>query len=79
MAALGRYFSRTGEVSLIDNLVVLENTRLQSEQGTVTAEAVVDLDNGEWQAAANTERVNVQQFAAQVQGLLDANVVASGN
>ncbi|MGB3768275.1 MAG: translocation/assembly module TamB domain-containing protein [Phormidesmis sp.] len=72
-------FPGTGEVSLIDNLVVLENTRLQSEQGTLAAEAVLNLDNGDWQASANTQRVSVQQFAAQVSGLLDADVRASGN
>ena len=72
-------FPGTGEISLVDNLVVLENTRLQSEQGTVTAEAVLALDTGDWRAAANTDRVAVQQFATQIQGLLSADIAASGN
>lgn len=72
-------FPGTGEISLADNLVRLENTRLQSEQGTLTAEALLQLDSGDWRAVASTEQVNVQQFATQVRGLLNADIEASGN
>ena len=75
----GGTFPGSGEISLVDNLVIAENTRLQSEQGAIAAEALLELDSGDWQAVASTERVNVQQFASQVQGLLNANINASGN
>ena len=75
----GGTYPGTGEVSLFDNLVVLENTRLQSEQGAIAAEASLQLDSGNWQAVASTEQVNVRQFATQVQGLLNANIRAAGN
>ncbi len=72
-------FPGTGEISLVDNRVKLQNTRLQSEQGTLTAAALLQLDSGDWQAVASTEQVDVQQFATQVRGLLNANIEASGN
>ena len=72
-------FPGSGEISLVDNLVVLEDTRLRSEQGAIAAEGFLDLDSGNWQAVANTEQVDVQQFASQVQGLLNADISASGN
>lgn len=72
-------FPGTGEITLADNIVRLENARLQAEQGAIAAEAVLQLENGDWQAVASTEQVDVEQFTAQAQGLLSANIQASGN
>ncbi|MEL7223354.1 MAG: hypothetical protein AAGL17_00495, partial [Cyanobacteria bacterium J06576_12] len=72
-------FPGSGEVTLADTHVVLNNTRLQAEQGTITADAVLELDSGDWQATANTDQVAVSQFTDNAQGLLSADVEAFGN
>ena len=72
-------FPGTGEITLTDDVVVLDNTRLRVAEGTVTAEGVLQLENGDWQAMASTDRVPVEQFTSQAEGLLSADVEASGN
>ncbi|MFK8183907.1 MAG: translocation/assembly module TamB domain-containing protein [Phormidesmis sp.] len=72
-------FSGSGEVALSDNVVLLENARLQAAQGMVAADAVLDLDNGNWQATATTDQVAVSQFTRQAQGLVSVDVEALGN
>ena len=75
----GGTFPGTGKISLADNVVVLENALLRSFDGTIAAEAVLDLDRGDWQAAANVAGVPVGQFTTQLDGLLSADVEAAGN
>ena len=72
-------FPGTGEVRLVDNTVVLDNTRLRVANGTVTAAAIAQLKSGDWRATASTDRVPVEQFTSQAKGLLNADVEASGN
>ncbi|MGB3298249.1 MAG: hypothetical protein WBA76_08255, partial [Phormidesmis sp.] len=72
-------FPGTGEISLVDNTMVLDNTRLRVANGTVTAAATAQLKSGEWQATAATDQVPIEQFTAQARGLLRADVEASGN
>ncbi len=72
-------FPGTGEITLTDNTVVLDNTRLQVADGTVTAEGVLQLESGDWQAAVATDKVPVEQFTSQAEGLLSADVEAFGN
>jgi len=72
-------FPGSGEVTLIDNIAMLNNTRLQVAEGVVTAEATLELDSGDWQAAVNTDQVPIEQFTAQAEGQLSADVVAAGN
>ncbi len=71
-------FPGRGEITFADNVVALDNTRLRIEAGTVTAKAVAQLEAGTWQATAATEQVPVDRFTTQAQGLLSADVVASG-
>ncbi len=72
-------FPGSGEITLIDNMVVLDNTRLQVAKGTVTAKAVLQLENGDWEAVAATNRVPIEQFTSPAEGLLSADIEASGN
>ncbi|MGB3294672.1 MAG: translocation/assembly module TamB domain-containing protein [Phormidesmis sp.] len=72
-------FPGQGELTLVDNTLFLDNTRLRVAEGTVTAEAVVELENGDWQATASTEQVPIEQFTTQAQGLLTADIEAFGN
>lgn len=72
-------FPGTGEITLANNTVVLDNTRLQVADGTVTAEAVLQLEAGDWQAAVAADQVPVEQFTSQAEGLLSADVEAFGN
>ncbi|MGC1306848.1 MAG: translocation/assembly module TamB domain-containing protein [Phormidesmis sp.] len=72
-------FPGQGDITLVDKTVVLDNTRLRVAEGTVTAEAIAQLESGEWQATAATAQVPVEQFTAQAQGLLSADIEASGN
>lgn len=72
-------FPGSGELTLADNRVVLDNTRLQVAAGTITAVAVAELENGAWQATANTLQVPLESFTTQMQGLLNANLEAAGN
>ncbi len=71
-------FPGQGEITFADNVVALDNTRLRVEEGIVTAEAVARLDEGTWQATASTAQVPIDRFTTQAQGLLSADVVASG-
>ena len=72
-------FPGTGEITLVDNTVVLDDTRLRVADGVATAKATAQLESGDWQATASTNRVPIQQFTPQAQGLLNADVEASGN
>ena len=72
-------FPGSGELTFADNRLVLENTRLRVAEGIVTAEAVAQLDSGEWRATASTEQVPIGQFTSQAQGLLTADIEAFGN
>ncbi|MGF1461226.1 MAG: translocation/assembly module TamB domain-containing protein [Leptolyngbyaceae cyanobacterium] len=68
-----------GELTLTDRQLVADNTRLRVADGRVTANAVADLESGDWQAAATTAQVPIQQFVTQAEGLLTADVTAAGN
>ncbi|MGB5913765.1 MAG: translocation/assembly module TamB domain-containing protein, partial [Phormidesmis sp.] len=72
-------FPGTGEITLVDNLVALDNTRLQVAGGTATAEALLELESRDWQAAIAAEQIAVEQFTTQAQGLLSADIEAAGN
>ena len=72
-------FPGGGEVTLADNRVVADNTRLQVSDGTVTATAIAELETGNWQATATTSQVPIEQFTNQAQGALSANLTAEGN
>ena len=72
-------FPGGGEVTLADNRVVVDNTRLQVSDGTVTATAIAELETGNWQATATTAQVPIAQFTNQAQGALSANLTAEGN
>lgn len=72
-------FPGRGELALVDNVVTIDNTRLQVADGTVTAAATAALDTGSWQAALSTEQVPIDRFTTQAEGLLSADIEASGN
>ncbi|NEQ47743.1 MAG: DUF748 domain-containing protein [Leptolyngbya sp. SIOISBB] len=72
-------FPGAGELTLADNQLVLDPTRLQVADGTINATAIADLTTGDWQATATTDQVPVEEFTNQAQGLLTANLKASGN
>lgn len=72
-------FPGQGEITLTDNRLVLDNTRLRVAEGTVAVEAVAELESGDWQATASTDQVPIEQFTTQAQGLLTADLEASGN
>ena len=72
-------FPGSGEVTLLDNIATLDNTRLQVAEGVVTAEAILELTGGDWQAAVNTDQVPIRQFTNQADGQLSADIVAAGN
>ncbi|MEA5448408.1 translocation/assembly module TamB domain-containing protein [Leptolyngbya sp. CCNP1308] len=68
-----------GELTYRDNTLVVDNTQFQVEQGTLDATATVLLDRGTWTAQIDTTDVPVNQFTDRVQGLLTADLTASGN
>ena len=72
-------FPGQGELTLADNRLVIDNTQLRVADGTVTANGIALLDSGDWQAALATNDVPVERFTPQAQGLLSANLDASGN
>ncbi|MEM9815381.1 MAG: translocation/assembly module TamB domain-containing protein [Cyanobacteria bacterium P01_D01_bin.6] len=72
-------FPGAGELTLADNQLVLDPARLQVADGTIMATAIADLTTGNWQATATTDQVPVEEFTPQAQGLLTANLNASGN
>lgn len=72
-------FPGTGEIRLVDNLVMLDNTLLRIAEGTVSAAATLELADGNWQADVATSGVPVEQFVDQIEGLLTADIVAAGN
>ncbi|MEM9803971.1 MAG: DUF748 domain-containing protein, partial [Cyanobacteria bacterium P01_D01_bin.56] len=72
-------FPGQGELTLADNVVTVDNTQLQVSGGTVAANAVAELDGGNWQATVLTDQVPVEQFTPQAQGLLSAELDAAGN
>ncbi len=72
-------FPGAGEITLADNFVVADNTRLQVAGGTAAAEAILQLDSLDWRADVVAEQIAVEQFTTQAQGLLSAGVEASGN
>ena len=72
-------FPGSGEITIADNIAVLDNTRLRVAEGVVDAEAVLDISRGDWRAAITTAQVPVGQFTAQADGQLSADIVASGN
>lgn len=72
-------FPGEGELTLADNQLVLDPTRLQVADGTVNARAIADLTTGNWQATATTNQIPIEEFTDQAQGLLTANLDASGN
>lgn len=72
-------FPGAGEVTLADNIVTVDNTRLAIASGMVSATAIARLADGDWQATVTTDQVPVGQFTPQAQGLLSANLRAAGN
>ena len=68
-----------GQAELVDDFVRVENALLSADQGTVTADASLNLESGEWRAIANTNQVAISQFTNQVSGDLNADVEAFGN
>ena len=72
-------FPGTGEVAFANNILQLDNTQLRVAEGTLSAAALLDLDSRNFQADIATQRVPIQQFTTQAEGLLNANVLASGN
>lgn len=72
-------FPGQGELTFADNTVIVDNTRLQIEAGTVTAAATAELDTGSWQATVATDQIPVDRFTTQAEGLLSAELTASGN
>ncbi|EDX86152.1 conserved hypothetical protein [Synechococcus sp. PCC 7335] len=72
-------FPGTGEVAFANNILQLDNTQLRVAEGTLSATALLDLDSRNFQADVATQRIPIQQFTTQAQGLLNANVSASGN
>lgn len=72
-------FPGQGDLTLVDNVLVAENTILQVFGGTVTANALAQLDGGAWQATVATHQIPVEQFTSQAQGLLSAELDAAGN
>ncbi|MBT9317616.1 translocation/assembly module TamB domain-containing protein [Leptothoe spongobia] len=72
-------FPGQGELTFADNRLVVDNTSLQVFGGTVTANAVAQLEGGAWQATVATDQVPVDQFTPQAQGLLSAELDAAGN
>ena len=72
-------FPGVGEVAFADNILTLDNTQLQVADGTLSATALLNLDSRNFQADVATQRIPIQQFTDQAEGLLSANVLASGN
>ncbi|MBT9313488.1 translocation/assembly module TamB domain-containing protein [Leptothoe kymatousa] len=72
-------FPGQGALTLADNVVTADNTQLQVFGGTVSANGVAALEGGNWQATVRTDQVPVEQFTPQAQGLLSAELDASGN
>ena len=74
----GSFFGR-GDVSLVDNIVALDNAQIQADEGIATAAATLNLETQNWRAAANTDRFAVGQLTNLASGLLSADLVAAGN
>ncbi|MEM8807523.1 MAG: translocation/assembly module TamB domain-containing protein [Cyanobacteria bacterium P01_G01_bin.38] len=72
-------FPAEGVVRLADNVVVLEGAQLRVEAGTVNANAIAQLDSGDWQATLSTESVPIEQFTTQAEGLLSGELDTAGN
>ena len=72
-------FPGQGVLTLVNNRLVLDQTRLQVADGTITANAIANLATGDWQATATTSQVPIQQFTREARGLLSANLNAAGN
>lgn len=72
-------FPGRGVLTLADNRLVLDDTRLQVADGTIVANAIAELESGDWRATATTAQVPIQQFTTEAQGLLTANLNAAGN
>lgn len=72
-------FSSRGNVSLIDNIVALENAQLIAPEGKATAAATLNVQTQDWQATANTDQIAIEQFTELASGLLSADLIASGN
>jgi translocation and assembly module TamB len=68
-----------GELAFRDNTLVLDNTQFQVDTGTINASAIARLDDGNWSADLTTANVPVDRFTDQAQGLLTADLTASGN
>ncbi len=72
-------FPGTGEVALANNIVTLDNTLLRVAEGSLSAVASLNIDSRDFQADVATRSIPVQQFTDQAEGLLSANILASGN
>ncbi|MGB3614879.1 MAG: translocation/assembly module TamB domain-containing protein [Elainellaceae cyanobacterium] len=58
-------YAGAGELRYRNSLVTLTDARFDVEGGSVTADAIVDLAAGTWQAAVDTAGVRIDRFAAQ--------------
>ncbi|MBE9063446.1 translocation/assembly module TamB domain-containing protein [cf. Phormidesmis sp. LEGE 11477] len=72
-------FPGTGEIAFDNNVLTLDNTQLQVADGTLNATALLDIDSRNFQADIATRRIPIQQFTNQAEGLLSADIAASGN
>ncbi len=72
-------FPGTGEIAFANNIVTLDNTQLFVADGTLSANASLNIDSRNFQADVATRRIPIQQFTDQAEGLLSANISASGN
>lgn len=72
-------FPGTGELALANNIVTLDNTLLQVAEGTLIADASLNIDSRDFRADVATRSVPIQQFTNQAEGLLSADILASGN
>ena len=69
----------SGALTFRNSILTVDNTQFQVEEGTINANAIAQLESGDWSAQLTTDNVPVNRFTNQAQGLLSAEVNASGN
>jgi len=71
-----------GEIRYDGNTVRVQNTRFnlspQTGGGAATVDATLDLDQGSWRAAVDTNNINIEPFTDQAQGQLNSTIQLSG-
>ncbi len=68
-----------GEIRYATSTVQLQNTQFVVEGGRVNAEAIAQIDTGNWQATVSGSQVAVNRFSTALEGVLDGNVRLAGN